>query len=141
MKELIVRNEITIEAPVAKVWEVLIAPKFIRQWDFLPEDFPDYYLEVGVEITWSGSSKMTVTEMLPHESLKLSMYISKWELPPSAYDIGYHYRLSGENDTTKLSLEVGDFGALQDGQDYYQTSIDFSERALSKIKAIAENRV
>ena len=141
MKELIVRNEITIEAPVAKVWEVLIAPKFIRQWDFLPEDFGDYYLEVGVEIVWSGNSKMTVVEMVPHEILKFSMYVSKWELPPSAYDIGYIYNLSDENGFTKLSLEVGDFGALTDGEGYYQTSIDFSERVLTKIKAIAENRV
>jgi len=141
MKELIARKKITIEAPLAKVWEVLVAPKFIRQWDALPEDFPDYYLEVGAEIIWSGNSKMTVTEMLPHESLKLSAYFSKWELPPSAYDVNYKYLLSDQDGATVLDVEMGDFGSLQDGEAYYQSSIEFAERILKKIKAIAENRV
>ena len=140
MEELIVKDKIFIEAPVAKVWEVLVAPKFIRQWDALPEDFADYYLEIGREISWSGNSRMIVTEMLPHEKLKLSLYVAKWELPPSSYDIAYTYQLSESEGFTVLTIEIGDFGQLANGADYYNESVIFAERSLTKIKSLAENR-
>ena len=140
MKELIVRNEIEIEAPLAKVWEVLIAPKFIRQWDALPQDFADDYLETGREIEWSGNSKITVTEMLPHDYLKLSLYVNKWELGPSSYDIAYHYKLLEQDNNILLKIEIGDFAQLADGSEYYNASIEFAEKALNKIKLLAENR-
>lgn len=141
MKELIVKNEIAIDASAAKVWEVLIAPKFIRQWDALPQDFPDYYLETGREIEWSGNSKITVAAMVPHEYLKLSLYVNKWELGPSSYDINYTYKLSGQDNQTLLNIEIGDFGQLDNGQEYYEAALEFAEKALSKIQSLSENRV
>ena len=140
MKELIVKSEIMINASAAKVWEVLIAPKFIRQWDALPQDFADYYLEVGREIEWSGNSKITVTGMLPHEYLKLSLYVNKWELGPSSYDIAYQYRLFVQENDVLLTVEIGDFAQLTDGTEYYNNSVEFAEKALNKIKLLAENR-
>ena len=141
MKELIVKNTVIIDAPLAKVWEVLVAPKFIRQWDSLPQDFPDYYLEIGREIIWSGNSKITVAEMLPHEYLKLSLYLNKWELGPSSYNISYNYRLTEQENSTVLTLEIGDFVQLPDGEEYFDAAIEFAEKALSKIRSLAENRV
>jgi uncharacterized protein YndB with AHSA1/START domain len=140
-QDLTVRKEIRIEAPVSKVWEVLIAPKYIRQWDDLPQDFEDYYLEYGKTIDWSGMTRLTVTTYEPHELLTFSLYVSKWELPPSSYDIGYRYYLSSEGDGTLLRIEIGDFSALPDGNDYYGSSIEFAETALEKIKNLSENRV
>lgn len=141
MKELIVSNNILIDAPLAKVWEVLVAPKFIRQWDSLPEDFADYYLEVGAEILYTGSSKRVVTEMEAHERLRLSLYLTKWELPPSSYDIGYTFSLKESDGFTQLSVEIGDFGALEEGEAYFAEFTEFAERALKKIQLIAENKV
>lgn len=141
MEELIVKDKIFIEASLTKVWEVLVAPKFIRQWDALPEDFADYYLEQGREIVWSGNSKITVTEMIPHEFLKLSLFVNKWELPPSSYDIGYSYRLSEMDGFTLLTVDIGDFSQLSNGEEYYNSSVLFAEKALKKIKALAENKV
>lgn len=140
-QDLTVRKEIRIEAPVSKVWEVLIAPKYIRQWDDLPQDFEDYYLEHGKTIDWSGMTRLTVTAYEPHELLIFSLYVSKWELPPSSYDIGYRYYLSSEGDGTLLRIEIGDFSVLPDGNDYYGSSIEFAETALEKIKNLSENRV
>lgn len=141
MQNLIVKAEALILAPVAKVWEVLVAPRFIRQWDALPEDFLDYYLEVGREIEWSGFSKMIVTEAEPHERLRFSLFVAKWELPPSAYDIGYTYTLSESAEGTLLVLEIGDFADVPGGQEYYDTSLKFAGEALSKIKKLSENRI
>lgn len=138
---LIVRSEIAIDAPVSKVWEVLVAPKYIRQWDDLPYDFEDYYLEYGRTIEWSGSSKITVTICEPNEILKMSLYVSKWEQPPAAYDIAYTYRLANDGTITTLSIEIGDFAVLPDGVDYYNASVEFAGIAMEKIKNLSENRV
>lgn len=140
-QELTVSKKIAIEAPVAKVWEVLIAPKYIRQWDDLPNDFEDYYLEYGKVIDWSGMTRLTVTGYEPNELLIFSLYVSKWEQSPSHYDIGYRYRLTEEGDGTLLELEIGDFSVLPDGKDYYASSEEFAETALEKIKNLSENRV
>jgi len=140
-QELTVSKKITIEAPVAKVWEVLIAPKYIRQWDDLPQDFEDYYLEYGKVIDWSGMTRLTVTACEPNELLVFSLYVSKWEQPPSHYDINYRYRLAEEDGGALLELEIGDFSVLPDGRDYYASSEEFAETALEKIKNLSENRV
>ncbi len=138
---LIVKNQIQIEAPLSKVWEVLVAPKYIRQWDDLPSGFDDYYLEPGRVIEWTGITKLTVTESEPNELLKLSLYVDKWEQPPAAYNIAYTYRLSEKAGGVLLQLEIGDFGVLEDGQTYYDSSVEFAETALEKIKNLAENRL
>ena len=140
-QELTVSKKIIIEAPVAKVWEVLIAPKYIRQWDDLPNDFEDYYLEHGKVIDWSGMTRLTVTGYEPNKLLILSLYVSKWEQPPSHYDIGYRYWLSEAANGTQLELEIGDFSVLPDGEDYYSSSEEFADVALEKIKNLSENRV
>lgn len=140
-QELTVSKEILIEAPVAKVWEVLIAPKYIRQWDDLPQDFEDYYLENGKVIDWSGMTRLTVTACEPNESLVLSLYVSKWPEAPSHYDIAYRYRLAETERGTLLQLEIGDFAVLPDGDGYFASSGEFAGTALEKIKNLSENRV
>lgn len=139
--QLIVKDQITIDAPVSKVWEVLVAPKYIRQWDDLPEGFDDYYLEPGRSIEWSGISRTTVTDSEPNRLLRLSLYVSKWELPPASYDIAYTYRLTEQDSQTVLTVEIGDFSILEDGDNYFEASADFAKDSLPKIKNLAENRV
>ncbi|MCF0059989.1 SRPBCC domain-containing protein [Dyadobacter chenwenxiniae] len=138
---LTVKDQIQIEAPLSKVWEVLVAPKYIRQWDDLPSGFDDYYLEPGRVIEWTGITRLTVTESEPNELLKLSLYVDKWELPPAACDIAYTYRLSDAGEGVLLEIEIGDFGVLEDGQTYYNSSLEFAQTALEKIKNLAENRL
>jgi uncharacterized protein YndB with AHSA1/START domain len=140
-KSLIVKKQISIDAPVSKVWEVLVAPKYIRQWDDLPQDFGDYYLEEGRVIEWTGFSRLTVTACEPSEKLVMKLYAFKWELPATEYNIAYTYELSAEESGTRLTIEVGDFGVLPDGESYYEASVEFAGAALEKIKSLAENRV
>jgi uncharacterized protein YndB with AHSA1/START domain len=139
--QLIAKDQITINSPVAKVWEVLVAPKYIRQWDDLPDGFDDYYLETGRSIEWAGLSKMTVTDSEPNKLLRLSLYVSKWELPPGSYDIAYTYKLTDLGSQTVLTVEIGDFSVLEDGHKYFEASVAFAKEALPKIKNLAENRV
>lgn len=140
MKQLNVQVHVSIDAPISKVWEVLIAPKFIRQWSSLPSDFPDYYLETGRVIEWVGSSKITVTNMEPHSILKQSVYENKWGVSPSECDISYTYSLKDVNGVIRLTIQIGDFAQLADGAAVYKMYLQLANKALVKIKALAENR-
>jgi uncharacterized protein YndB with AHSA1/START domain len=141
-QELIVKRNLSINAPASKVWEVLVKPQFIRQWDELPDDFGEQPLSLGREITWEredgGFVKLTVTRFEPEKQLKLSLYNSSWDQAPSAYDIAYTYLLSSQDGSTGLEVEIGDFKALPNGQDYYEASEEFGDTSIQKIKALAE---
>ncbi|HEV7381372.1 MAG TPA: SRPBCC domain-containing protein [Dyadobacter sp.] len=141
MKKLNVKADITIKAPVGKVWEVLVAPKFIRQWDALPEDFQDYYLEVGREIEWAGNSRIVVTEMIAQELLVESLFFSKWDIAPSECNIHISYTLTKAGDGVMLFVEIGDFSQLKDSSQVFAQYSDFAAKALGKIKALSENKV
>ncbi|MCG5251846.1 hypothetical protein P4U99_21440 [Brevibacillus agri] len=59
---LLVSHEVVIHAAPEKVWEVLIHPHFIRQWDDVPEDFGQAPLTLGSVMEWPGYAKLTVAE-------------------------------------------------------------------------------
>lgn len=66
----IVKDQIEINAPIAKVWEVLTQTEYYRQWDELP-DFSAEVLSKGDVVGWAGYSRMTVAECKENEALKL----------------------------------------------------------------------
>ena len=139
-KSLIVKNNIRIDAPVTRVWEVLTKPEYIRQWDSLPEDFGDYEIHPATVIEFPGFSKMSVVEFELNKTLSYSLYVPTWE-DENISGIGYSYSLSvDEQGHTWLGIEIGDFAILTEGDRYYGESISFGETASQKIKQLAEKR-
>jgi uncharacterized protein YndB with AHSA1/START domain len=139
-KSLIVENNIRIEAPVTRVWEILTRPEYIRQWDDLPEDFGDYEIHPATIIEWPGYSRMKVVEFELNKKLRYSLYVPSWN-DESITNIGYTYSLSvDDNGYTWLSIEVGDFAILTEGDKYFNESITFGETASQKIKELAEKK-
>ncbi|MBE99429.1 SRPBCC domain-containing protein [Flavobacterium coralii] len=137
-KSLIVNNNIRIDAPVARVWEVLTKPEYIRQWDSLPEDFGDYEIHPATVIEWPGYSKMQVVEFELNKTLKYSLFVPAWK-DEEITNVGYTYNLSvDENGYTWLGIEIGDFAILTEGDKYYEESITFGETASQKIKQLSE---
>lgn len=64
-KKLIVEDHIFISSTPSKVWEVLVNPKFVAQWDELPEDFPHENMSVGSKVVWEHSNGgETVTKVI-----------------------------------------------------------------------------
>ncbi|WP_163100057.1 SRPBCC domain-containing protein [Peribacillus alkalitolerans] len=137
-EHLTVKSGINIMAPASKVWEVLTKSEFIRQWDDIPEGFTADSLSLGSVLEWAGYSMLTVKSFEPNKLLYLSLYSLKWDLPPSSYDIGYTYNLSTESQFTLLTVEIGDFSQLPEGEKYYQSSLEFVNIALKKIKGLSE---
>ncbi len=80
---------------------------------------------------------MTITAFEPAQRLRMALYGATWEQPPSAYDIAYTFTLTAEDDGTLLTITVGDFAPLTNGQEYYDASVEFASDAGQKIKQLA----
>lgn len=137
-KSLIVKNNVRINAPVSRVWEILTKPQHIRQWNELPEDFGDYEVHPATIIEYPGFSKLSVVEFELNKNLSYSLFVSAWK-EQNVSNIGYTYSLSvDDNGYTWLGIEIGDFAVLTEGQKYYDESFSFGQTASQKIKEIAE---
>lgn len=143
MKALTVKSKNLIKTEVSRLWNILITPLYIRQWDELPDDFDDRErLTLGTEMKWQHNedryTKLTVKEFEVNKLLKMNIYNSWWPENESFYNIGYIYRLSENDEGVDLTMIIGDFSVLEDGENYYNASVEFSEVAAAKIKKLAE---
>lgn len=143
-EKLIVKDEILIEATPAKVWEILTKPKYVSQWDELPENYPEEDMTVGSKVVWElpngGQSITTIIEAAQQKRLKISLYGSNWEVKPNEGDVAYVYQLEEGDSQTLLKIEIGDFSLIKDGQMYYDASGEFAVNAKKVIKELAENQ-
>ncbi|TGL22766.1 hypothetical protein EHQ47_08395 [Leptospira bourretii] len=130
-------DQIFVNASKDKVWEILTNPKFIKEWDNIPENYSGGSLTLNTVIEWEGYAKMVVTEFDELKTLKLNLYLPKANLDPSEYDVSYKYFLSTNEDTV-LKFEIGDFSPLPNSQDYYDSTVEWLNTAKVKIKELAE---
>ncbi|GIN62271.1 hypothetical protein J27TS8_22640 [Robertmurraya siralis] len=140
--ELIVRDEVLIDAPPAKVWKVLITPKYVAQWDELPEDYPSEDMSKGSEVVWEHNGEKTITTIIKAEEMKelqIALYQSNWEVQPDEGDVAYRYNLEERNGSTLLKIEIGDFSLIENGQMYYDASVEFASNSKHVIKGLAES--
>ena len=141
--KLIVNDEVHIGVTPSKVWEVLTNPKYVAQWDELPENYPSEHMGMGSKVVWEHPNGVqTVTTIINAEEmkeLKIALYSSNWEVKPNEGDVAYLFRLEDLNGSTLLRIEIGDFSFLKDGQDYYDASVEFASEAKKTIKELAEN--
>jgi uncharacterized protein YndB with AHSA1/START domain len=96
-------KEITIDAPVSKVWKALTEPEQIVNWLMPPENFE---LKVGTTFNMLGTSKgveyphiCTITEIIPEKKLSYT-----WAVKDKLSDTLVTYELEDQNGKTKLTL-------------------------------------
>lgn len=142
-KQLIVEDEILIEATPSKVWEILTLPKYVAQWDELPEVYPDEEMTEGSQVVWElpdgGKSITTIIKAEENKELVISLFVSKWEVQPNEGDVAYRYQLEERGNHTLLKLKIGDFALLSNGQMYFDASVEFAANSKQVIKKLAEN--
>lgn len=143
MSELVVKKGILIDTSAQSVWQVLIDPQYVAKWDELPEDYPSEPMKKGSEVIWdlpNGEQSITrLTTVVPEEELMIDLINTVWPEQPAEGKVGYHYLLTEQNNQTKLSLHIGDFSLIPNGQDYYDASVEFAEEATVTIKKLAES--
>lgn len=137
-QRLVAQDQIQINSPMSKVWNVLVRPEYIRQWDDVPENFEKESLSAGAVLEWPGSACLTVTLFHPHSRLCMAYQNPKWVSKVDG--IAYDYELQESSEGSLLIISVGDWAKVPDGraQDYYGASIEFVQTALAKIKELAE---
>ncbi|WP_277631324.1 SRPBCC domain-containing protein [Atopococcus tabaci] len=81
--ELTVKDEILIETPPSRVWEVLVNPTYVAQWDELPEDYPSDNMTAGSKVVWEHpNGDQTITTVIKAEEnteLVIALYGSNWK--------------------------------------------------------------
>lgn len=93
-QDYIAKAQITIHAPVEKVWEALVNPSLIQQYMFGTTVRSDW--QTGSPITWTGNwqgkkyeDRGTIIEIIPHHLLQYSHFspLSGKEDHPDNYNV------------------------------------------------------
>lgn len=144
MKEkLIVQKEMQISASPETVWEILILPKYVAQWDELPEDYPQDPMTTGSKVIWElPNGEQSITTVIKadlEKELVIDLHGTGWKNKPQPGEIAYRFYLEENQHGTNLSIDIGDFSLLDQGKQFYEASLDFAEEAAKTIKTLAES--
>src|ERR1700744_3214967 len=124
---LIVRSSIHIQAPAAKVWDLLTSPEQTQKYMFGCAALSDW--AVGSPLIWKGNFngvelvavKGTVTGIRPGQFLAYTTIDPNSTTPdiPDNY-VTVTYTLTETNGETLLEVTQGDFAGVADGQRRYE---------------------
>lgn len=110
-----IEKEVTVNAPIAKVWDAISTKEHLAKW-FHPSD--DFKLEVGHTFHMTGHHEgkdyphtMTITEIVPGQKLGLDWYIEG-----DAGITQVTYELKAEGDKTIVKLTHTGFDKYTDGE-------------------------
>jgi len=144
---LIVKNSISINAPVSKVWDVLTNPMQTKKYMFGCETVSDW--RVGSQLLWKGifdgiEIVAVKGSILQIEQEKLLVYTtidpnSGIEDIPENY-LTVTYKITEENGQTSLTVSQGDYSMVGDGEKRYKEAVESGgwEPILVLIKKILE---
>lgn len=148
--ELIIRNEILINAPASVVWDVLVNPQQTKKYMFGCETVSNW--NVGDELLWRGEYegvqmvfvKGFIQEIVPAQLLVYTVIDPNNPAIPDVPEnyLTVTYLLSEKNGTTTLAVTQKGFETVAEGEKRYADSYNNGEGwnpILVQIKAIAEN--
>ena len=148
MKELLVKNMITIHAPASKVWDALTNPEQTKKYMFGCETVSDW--KKGSPLLWTGSYegremvfvKGNIVDIQPGKFLAYTTIDpnSAIEDIPENY-LTVTYSLVEENGQTDLTVTQGDYATVADGDKRYKEAYNNGEGwnpILVEIKKLVE---
>jgi len=145
---LIVTDEITIDGPAAKVWEVLTEPEWTKQYMFGCEPITDW--KPGSPLLWKGTFndvemvavKGQVVRFDPVHSLIYTVIDPNNSAIP---DLPENYLtvtcgLTENDGQTHLVVTQGDYSTVADGENRYRHTVDGGgwSPILQQIKQLVE---
>ena len=146
-EQLIIKSQITINAPAQKVWNALINPDLTKKYMFGCEVISNF--KVGSPILWQGLVddkevvfvKGNIVGIEPEKYLAYTTFDpnSKIQDIPENY-LTVAYRLAYQDGGTSLSVTHGDFNTVAEGKKRYQDTMDGGgwESILQAIKNLIE---
>jgi len=150
MKELIVKNSITINAAPAIVWDVLTDPEQTKKYMFGCETVSDW--KQGSTLLWKGVHegeetifvKGYILEIVPKRLLKYSVIdpnAAYADLPENYLSV--EYLLENKNGATLLTVIQDGFEDAAEGEKRFRDSYNNGKGwnpILTQVKAIAEEK-
>ena len=150
MEKLLIKNTITIQAPISKVWDALVNPEQTKKYMFGCETVSNW--KVGSSLLWSANheGKKTVyvkghiVELEPEKYLAYTVFDPHGTIPdiPDNY-LTVTYSLSeNEVNQTTLTVTQGDYNSVADGERRYKEAYNNGEGwnpILVQIKKLVEN--
>jgi uncharacterized protein YndB with AHSA1/START domain len=148
MNSLIVKNTITINAPVSKVWDALVNPQQTKKYMFGCEAVSDW--KPGSPLLWKGvfdgkelvAVKGTVVSIQPEKYLE---YTTIDPNNPAIKDVAENYLtvtydLKPVDGHTLLTVTQGDYAKVADGQSRYNDTIAGGgwQSVLDQVKKLVE---
>jgi uncharacterized protein YndB with AHSA1/START domain len=145
---LIIENSITINAPVATVWDALVNPEQTKQYMFGCETVSDW--KPGSELLWKGSYegnemvfvKGEILQIQPEKFLEYTTIDPNSNIDDTSENyLRVTYELVPEGDQTILNVTQGDYSTVADGERRYQDSYNNGEGwnpILVEIKKLVE---
>ena len=147
MSKLFVDKSININAPIARVWDVLTRREKTGEWASEFTGGAPFYIEsdwkLGSPVLWKDQNgavivEGTVTALEPYTLLRFTVFDVRGEKPPVTEEDGITYRLSEQSGKTTLQVRQGDFSGMADAEKFHRMSEEIWERVLPKVKALAE---
>lgn len=155
MEKLFVEKEIEINALPAFVWDAITRQPFTDVWshEFAPH-VPAFYLycedwsTVGSPVQWKTEAdevalEGAVTAVEPNKLLRFTVFDREHsELRPVfTEDDGISFTISQIDGHSVLHVRHGDFGKMANGALFQEQSGKAWDRALLKIRDLAEHRL
>ena len=147
MPKLFVDKSIEINAPIARVWEVLTERDFTAEWAPEFSGGSPFHIEsewkINSPVLWKDSQEKTIVEgnvtaLEPRKLLRFTVFDVRSEKPSIHKEDGITYQLSEKDGKTRLHILQGDFSAMSNGEKYRDMSAEVWERVLPKVKELAE---
>lgn len=131
---LIVKNSITINAPVEKVWDALVNPAQTKKYMFGCEAISEW--KKGSSLTWEmiyegepyTAVKGTIVEIEPLRLLSyttIDPHSAIADIPENYLTVTY--LLSFEKGKTLLTVTQGDYTKVEDGENRYTEAYNNGE--------------
>jgi uncharacterized protein YndB with AHSA1/START domain len=147
MAQLVVEKSIVIHASAKSIWDVLTDPHLSREWiqTWWPEiQTVESTWRYGDPILWKlGNGELaargTVTNSHPYIELQFSFRVNDQNGIPKTEQI--HYELEQGKGLILLHVKVGNFGDSQEHEACYAGAIESWNKALPKIRELAEKNM
>lgn len=147
MTKLFVEKTIEINAPAAKVWDVLTRREYTGEWAPEFSGGAEFHIEsdwkLGSPVLWKGQDgnvivEGNVTALEPNTFLRFTVFDVRGEKPPVTEEDGITYELTEKAGKTTLRFLQGDFSVMAEGEKYHRLSAEVWDRVLPKVKELAE---
>ena len=144
-KELIVKNDIIINAPAGKVWDALVNPEQTKKYMFGCETVSDW--KPGSSLLWKGFHegkeivfvKGNILEIQPPKFLTYTTIDPLSNIDDNSENyLTVTYSLSEENGATHLTVTQGDYAKVAEGDRRYAEAYNGGEGWSPILKAIKE---